>query len=133
MDRARQETDKRLKSIENKVGRVYMTYPALLKIQKRIEAYMKKVENRLKDDYRAFKDATDIDDRERLKKVYKDKLEGLTLKSDEFKALMQEFVLVLAETNQKALDIVNDEMDYLYMINYNQVATECRKVGIRVE
>jgi hypothetical protein len=38
----------------------------------------------------------------------------------------------MAKVNQEALDVVNESMAGVYCINYNQIATECKRAGIKV-
>lgn len=132
MDRARQKTDRMLEDMERRVKAVYANDPSLLRIQKKYAKYMARVERLTRDDYRRFQDATDTDTREELKKVYTGKIEALTIGSSEYQRIVSEFTSVLAIVNQKALDVVNAEMADIYAINYNQVATVCRKIGIEV-
>ena len=56
----------------------------------------------------------------------------LTTGSKQYRKLVKRFTEVMADVNQKALDIVNDTMTDIYCMNYNEVATECKKVGIKV-
>lgn len=132
MDKARQQTDKILHTVECDIGRIYATNPALLRIKKKYMKYMEYVSKATRMEYKAYLDETDINVKAEKKKVYMDKLETLTSKSKEYNDIIKQFVKQLAEVNQQALDVVNASMTEIYMINYNQVATECRKAGIKV-
>lgn len=132
MDKARQQTDKILHNTLRDIGRVYKTSPALSRIMGKIEKYMKNVEKATKSSYRAYVNESDINVKEEKKKAYMSEIRGLTLDSREYKTLMKEFVHALAVTNQEALEKVNASMPDIYAVNYNQVATECRKAGINV-
>lgn len=132
MDRARKQTDKRLNAMEKQIGRIYQNDPALNRIEKKFNAYMKDVQAQTKSLYDAYVHESDRDEKERKKKAYSDAVKALTLQSAEYKKILKQFTQIMAEVNQKALDVVNDEMIGIYTINYNQVAEECRKVGIKV-
>ena len=132
MDRARQLTDKKLKNVESKIGRIYINDPALKRIKKKYMRYMKKVQKQTESSYNAYINETDKDIKEDLKCAYVDEIEGLTIRSVEYNKIIKEFTQIMAKTNQKALDVVNKSMAEVYCINYNQIATECKRVGIRV-
>ena len=132
MDRARKKTDKRLNAMEKEIGRIYKNDPALNRIEKKFDAYMKDVQARTKDLYNAYVNESDRDEKERKKKAYSDAVRKLTLQSAEYRKILKQFTQIMAGVNQKALDVVNDSMIEIYTINYNQVAEECRKVGIKV-
>lgn len=132
MDKARIQTDKILHNTLKDIGRVYKTNSALSRIMKEIDKYMDNVEKATESSYMAYVEEYDINDREEKKKLYMSEIRSLTLESREYKALMKEFVHVLALTNQEALGKVNASMPEIYAANYNQVATECRKAGIKV-
>ena len=132
MDEARKKTDKILHAIEKEIGRVYVKSPALSRTMKNVEKYMKYVEKATESSYRAYVNESDINVREEKKKAYMNEIRGLTLESRKFRSLMKEFSHALAVTNQEALARVNASMPEIYMVNYNQVAGECRKAGIKV-
>ena len=132
MDFARKQTDKKLEKMERDIGRVYADDPALKRIKKEYAKYMKTVQERTEAAYKAYTDETDADVKAELKKAYTDKVRALTMDSKEYNAIVKRFVAILAQVNQQALDITNSAMVDIYTINYNQVATECRRVGIKV-
>lgn len=132
-DRARQKTDKMLGSIERQMGRVYDTDPALLKVEKKYNEYMEYAQKRTEDAYRAFIDADDEETKEKAKKAYMWQIRRYTIESKEYNDIIKQFVRIMADVNQKALDIINDSMSEIYAINYNQVAEDCRKVGLKVD
>ena len=133
MDFARKQTDKRLDKMEREIGRVYADSPALKRIKKEYAKYMKMVQERTKGLYKAYSDETDQDIKAEAKKAYMDAVRSLTVDSKEYNALVKKFVQIMAQVNQQALDITNDAMTDVYTLNYNQVATECRRVGIKVD
>lgn len=132
-DKARQKTDKMLAGIERQMGRVYETNPALLNIQKKYEAYMDDVSKRTESAYKAFMDAEDEESKKEAKEAYMGQIRAYTVQSKEYNKIIKEFVHALALANQKAMDVVNDSMVDIYVMNYNQVAEDCRKVGIKVK
>ena len=132
MDKVREESDKKLKSIERDIGRMYKVHPALISIRKEYARYMESVQKRVEGSYRAFIDESDKDIRQEKKEAYMDELKRYTIESPKYKRLVKKIVKVMAKVNQDALDIVNDQMPDIYTINYNQVAVECKKVGIKI-
>lgn len=132
MDKARQRTDKRLKNTEKSMSRVYKTNPALVSIIRKYNDYMGMVEKRTRSLYMAFRNETDIDKRQEAKEAYQRELEALTVKSKKYQDIIDEFVTILAQVNQEALNIINAQMLEVYVDNYNEVANECRKAGIKV-
>lgn len=132
MDKAREKTDKQLKTMERNIGRVYRTYPALIAVEKEYKAYMSMVEKKTNKAYNEYIKEKDINLKEKLKKVYTEQLKALTIESKDYKKLVKKISRTLAATNQYALDIVNAEMISIYTENYNQVAEECERVGINV-
>lgn len=133
MDRARQATDKKLQAMEDEIGRIYANSPALKRIRKEYAEYMKMVQKRTESSYKAYMDETDPDTKKDLKKAYTDEVRSLTLESKEYNKLIKKFTEVMAQVNQEALNVVNGEMVDIYVENYNQVAIECRRVGIEVD
>lgn len=132
MDRARSKTNKLLKELEQRISEIYVTDPSLLYVQKKYHSYMDMVKRRTEDSYDAYVNETDPDKKEKLKKVYTDKVKSLTLKSLEYKSLVDEIARTMSDVNQKAIDVTNDVMTDVYTLNYNQVAVDCKKVGINV-
>lgn len=132
MDRARQATDKKLQAMEDEIGRIYANSPALKRIRKEYAEYMKMVQKRTESSYKAYMDETDPDTKKDLKKAYTDEVRSLTLESKEYNKLIKKFTEVMAQVNQEALNVANGAMVDIYVENYNQVAVECKRVGIEV-
>ena len=132
MDRARKKTDKILDDMERRIAKVYTDSPALRRIQDKYIRYMKMVDDKTKDLYLAYEKEEDLEKKNLLKMQYSEKVQMLTLYSQQYKNIIREFVGILAKENQNALDIVNDNLDEIFVINYNQIAEECRKIGIHV-
>lgn len=132
MDEARKRVDKMLVDLERRVSEVYATDSSLLRIQKRYEQYMEQVERATRSEYRAYMRASEEDKAEK-KKAYTEHFRELTIGSKTYKALVSEITRIMAQVNQKALDLVNAEMAEAYTISYNQLAVDCRKEGIEVD
>ena len=131
-DKARAKSDLILEGIEKKMGRIYDTDPALIKIEKKLVKYLDKVEADVDDLYKAYKNA-DPDNKAESKKAYEDAVRKRTLESKEYAGITKEFAEALAGANKKALDVANDAMIEVYTVSYNQVAEECKRVGIKID
>lgn len=132
MDKTRIQTNKKLNKTEREIGRIYKSDPALKRIIREYMDYMKTVKEKTQESYDAYMNETDQDKKEDLKKEYMKEVRYLTTGSKRYRKLVKRFTEVMADVNQKALNIVNDTMTDIYCMNYNEVATECKKVGIKV-
>ena len=131
MDRARTETDRKLNKMESQIGRIYESSPALKRIEREYAEYMKMVQKKTEPAYKAYLDA-DYESKADLKKAYTDEVRALTIDSKDYNKLIKKFTDVMAQVNQEALSVVNHSMSEIYALNYNQVADECKRVGIEV-
>ena len=131
-DKAREKTDEKLRQMERNIAKMYKTHPAIVSIEKEWDAFMKDIQEQTEDLYLAFRSETDTSTKKELKKEYTQKVRELTLKSEKYKKLIEKFARTMASVNQDALDIVNGEMIEIYADNYNEVANDCKKVGIEV-
>ena len=132
-DRARTKTDKRLNKIKNEIDSVYETSPDILSVKKRYMKYMASVKKKTEDAYNAYINEEDRDVKADKKKEYEKKVRRYTIESKEYKVLIKTIASTLAKVNQQALDISNDSMLETYVENYNQVAIDCKKAGIKVD
>jgi len=132
MDKIRQETDKKLNAMEAKIGRIYENSPALKRVKKEYLNYMDMVQKRTESSYKAYINESDKDIKEKLKQAYTAEIESLTIRSAAYNKIIKKFTKALAKVNQEALNVVNGTMTEIYCINYNQVASECTRVGIKV-
>ena len=132
MDRARKQADSRLNKIEKDISRVYKNNPAILSVEREYAKYMAMVKKRTKEAYEAYINEKDRDVKAEKKEAYMSQIKALTLESKEYAALVQKMAQALSKVNQAALDISNDAMIDVYVENYNQVAEECERVGIKV-
>lgn len=133
MDRARRKTDKKLNSIEKQMAGIYTHDPALLDVIKQYREYCAIIGRQLEPSYNAFTKENDPAEKEKLKKEYTKKLREVTTDSKKYNNLVQKIAKILSQVNQKALDVVNNEMVDIYTMNYNQVSVDCRKAGIEVD
>ena len=131
-DKARIQTDRKLNQIDGQIGRVYKDSPALLSVEKEYAKYMAMVKKRTESAYKAYIEEEDKDIKAENKKAYMGELRRYTLESAEYKKLVDKITDALAEANGEALGIINDAMVDVYVDNYNAVADECERVGIKV-
>ena len=127
-DSGRTQADKILGQTEKTMGRIYNEDPALVKIQKRLAKYLDGV----KKDTQKLYDAYKADGGKEAKQAYEDAVKKATLDNREYNAIIKEFTKVLAQVNQKAIDVVNNSIVDVYTVSYNNVADECKRVGMRV-
>ena len=132
MDKARMQTEKKLNRLENAIGRVYENSPALKRVSAEYKRYMASVQKATEGLYNDYVNADD-DSKADAKKAYTEAVLKLTQGGKEYRKLIERFTRTLAAVNQKALMLANAEMPEIYAVNYNAVADECRKVGIKVE
>jgi hypothetical protein len=90
------------------------------------------VQEKTQSSYDAYINETDREIREDLKKVYMNEVRALTIESKQYRKLIQKFAKVMSKVNEEALKVVNDSMTDVYTLNYNQVAVDCKEVGIEV-
>lgn len=95
--------------------------------------YMASVKKKTEDAYNAYINEEDRDVKADKKKEYEKKVRRYTIESKEYKVLIKTIASTLAKVNQQALDISNDSMLETYVENYNQVAIDCKKAGIKVD
>lgn len=132
-DKARQKTDKILDRMGSKINKVYVNDSNLKRIKKEYDDYMKIVKESTESLYKSYVEEEDKDVKKEKKDAYMHEVRRLTLGSDKYNKLVKKMAEVLAKVNQKALDVSNKSMREIYAINYNQVADECKRVGIKVD
>lgn len=131
-DKARIQSDKWLNETEQEISRVYKKHPALIKAEKQYKLYMDMVGKLTKGSYLAFKNEKNIEHRKELEKAYKDEVRKLTFESREYQIIVMMLVSAISDANQKAMNIANSKMSKVYAENYNQIAVECKRIGIKV-
>lgn len=133
MDRARRKTDKRLQDLERNMRSLYANDDSLYRASKKIVDYLENLSQQEKALYEKYLNEKDKDIKAEYKKRYMGEMTRHTLQDKTFQKLVADYSRALSDVNQKAIDLVNAEIEDTYIDNYNEVATECRKVGIRVD
>ena len=82
--------------------------------------------------FKAYKDEEDINAKKDAKNAYIAEILAQTIESKEYQRIISKLTASITKVNQKALDKINEITAEIYVINYNQVAEDCRKVGIKV-
>lgn len=118
--------------MEVAISDLYAQSPEIAKWIAKYRTYMRMVDKRTKLARERFLNEQDEILKAKYQKAYREALEGYTTGSLEYERLIAGFSYALAEVNQQALDIVNGRMAEIYMLNYNQVAEQCKEVGIEV-
>ena len=131
-DKARAQTDKTLELMEKEISRVYDKNPALISVYKEYKQYMDMVQERTEGLYKAYINESDKNIRLDNKKAYMDAIRALTIESADYRKLIKKIAKTITKVNKQALNIVNGAMQEIYVTNYNQVAVDCEKVGIKV-
>lgn len=132
-DSARRKTDRILNNIEGAISALYLNNQDLTNAEKAYRRYMLQVNKLTKPVNEKYKKETDPAKKRKLKQDYIKAVEGLTTRNKEYQRLIDDICYQIALVNQQALDLINDRMEEIYIINYNQVAVECKKVGIEVK
>lgn len=115
-------TEKKLKEMEKKLTSVYTN--AQKDISKEWNAYMKKAQKKIKPLQDAYDKAKangseKVDDLE--KQLVKAKRK-ITLQNEYYKGMVDMTTKKLADVNQTALAYINNEMPWVYSVNYNDFA-----------
>lgn len=131
-DKARAQTDKTLELMEKEISRVYDKNPALISVYKEYKQYMDMVQEHTEGLYKAYIDESDKNIRLDNKKAYMDAIRALTIESADYRKLIKKIAKAITKVNKQALNIANGAMQEIYVANYNQVAVDCEKVGIKV-
>ena len=133
MDEARKATENRLDGLEKGINALFSHDKTLNSAMNALQKYLDKVQKLTEASYKAYMNESDKDIKAEAKKAYMDEIRKHTIDSKEYQKLTEAVVDALARVNEKALAATNAEMPEIYAVNYNQVATECREVGIDVE
>lgn len=120
-----------MNNLERQIRKEYRKNAALISAEKSYKRYMQKVKEETQKEYDEYINA-DSEHKKEMKQRYIDAVKKLTVYSKEYKKVVDKVTSALAKANQKALDIVNDQMIEIYVDNYNQVAVDCKRVGITV-
>ena len=90
------------------------------------------VQERTEGLYKAYINESDKNIRLDNKKAYMDAIRVLTIESADYRKLIKKIAKTITKVNKQALNIANGAMQEIYVTNYNQVAVDCEKVGIKV-
>lgn len=127
-DKAREWTDKKLKKMENEISKIYSQ--AEEELTEKWVAYMESGEKRLSSFQNAYSEALKSGDKDMIAKA-KDRLdkakEAYTLQNAEYKAMVEETAMRIANANQIALDYVNDNIPLIYAKNYSQIGIDLKR------
>ena len=132
LDKARRKTDKMLKDIEGAISALYINSPKIDQAGQRYRRYMKEVSKLTEAVKKKYDTETDQEKKQKLKQDYIKQVQDLTINNSQYQRLIRDICYQIALVNQQALDIVNDSMAEIYRVNYNQVAVQCKRVGIEV-
>lgn len=120
MDKARKQTDKKLRQMEREITKQYRK--SAKGIAKSWNAYFKEANKEIQSYETALATAKKHGDKkgiERAEKDLKQAKENLTLYSQRYSDMIQETARNLATSNEKALSYVNGNMPEVYTMNYN--------------
>lgn len=126
-DRARRETDKRLREIEAELKKQYKEAQA--EITAKWNDYMARVKPRLDTLYKEYLNAPAGQKRE-ARKRYQEALESYTLKNQKYQAMVKDVTYRLSHTNEIATAYINGQLPEIYTMNYNQPISGLSKTGI---
>ena len=131
-DKARIQTEKLLSKSEKDIEKVYTSNKELKKAIKEYTKYMERLQKATEGLFKAYKDEEDINAKKDAKNAYIAEILAQTIESKEYQRIISKLTASITKVNQKALDKINEITADIYAINYNQVAEDCRKVGIKV-
>lgn len=131
-DKARIQTEKLLSKSEKDIEKVYTSNKELKKAIKEYTKYMERLQKATEGLFKAYKDEEDINAKKDAKNAYMAEILAQTIESKEYQRIISKLTASITKVNQKALDKINEITAEIYAINYNQVAEDCRKVGIKV-
>lgn len=131
-DKARIQTEKLLSKSEKDIEKVYTSNKELKKAIKEYTKYMERLQKATEGLFKAYKDEEDINAKKDAKNAYIAEILAQTIESKEYQRIISKLTASITKVNQKAIDKINEITAEIYAINYNQVAEDCRKVGIKV-
>lgn len=122
MDKARKETDKKLKQMEKKLRKIYDT--SINEITEKWNTYLDRSNKELDRLWLDYATETDKAKKRQALEKYQVKAKSQTLRNLKYKDMVEEVSYRMAKVNETALAYVNGEMPNIYTINYNQIANE---------
>lgn len=126
-DRARRETDKRLREIEEELKKQYREAQA--EITAKWNAYMERIQPKLDELYKEYLHAP-AGHKVEARKRYQEALESYTLRNLKYREMVNDVTYRLAHTNEIATAYINGQLPELYAMNYNQPISGLSKTGI---
>jgi len=126
-----EKTEKKVVQIEKKLTSVYTK--AQKDISKEWKAYIKKVEKDIKPLEKAYEKAKKSGDKsaiDQLGKELEQAKKSATLQNSYYKGMVDMTTKHIADANQTALAYVNNEMPWIYTVNYNDFAQKGINMGV---
>lgn len=111
--------------MEKKVSNIYKR--ASNEISYKWDKYMKSHEGKVKSAYDDLQEALKSGDKDAIKsakEIYERVIRNVTLNDSKFRAMVKETTAKLANTNEVALNYVNDNMAKVYTLNYNEFGNQ---------
>lgn len=132
MDKAREQTDRHLEKMEERITEIYQK--SARDIYKKWNSFMKKTAKEIEPLQKKYDTAKEKGDKKELKsagiELAKAKREQTTY--NKFYSRMLDAVTdELAKVNQTALDYINGEMPKIYTWNYNEAKNVADDVGVK--
>ena len=130
MDKARVQTDRKLRKVEKKLNKIYAQ--AEHEIYGKWDAYMERQAKKLavlQKEYDDLIKAGKKDEARELSAKLKQKKQSVLLRNDEYKSMAQITADNMAKVNATALAYVNGVMPEIYILNYNAVAGAVKEIG----
>ena len=125
MDKAREQTDKKLLTMEKKVNKIYKD--AYADISKDWIAFMDSHAPKLQGAYNALQEALASGDRDAIKEAkehYEHTAMNITVNNKRFQGMADETAAKISHTNEVALAYINDQVPSIYTMNYNAFKNE---------
>lgn len=125
MDKARQETDKRLAEMEKHLAGIYER--ANKEVGEKWKAYMEEAAKTVKPLEKAVEAAKKSGDAEAIKKAEKAlaaKQKEITILDTHYRNLTKQTAAELSNVNKTAAAYINDQMPGIYEINYNGIGKD---------
>lgn len=125
MDKARKQTDKKLRQMEKKVSKIYKE--AYNDISKDWLKFMDSHAPKLQKAYDALQEAIKSGDKKAInaaKEHYEHTAMNITVNNKRFRGMVDDTAAKISHTNEVALAYINDQVPSIYTINYNAFGNE---------
>ena len=130
-DKAREWTDKELEKMERHIAEIYQE--AQNGIKEKWDGYMECAEKRVERYQDAVDKAVEDGDKDKIKaakEALKKAERSITITDQYYQEMIDETTTRLANTNQIAIDYMNDSLPKIYSRNYNDEDPAAKKLGI---